>query len=267
MRVGRAVGSCLAFALAVWLTGCHSEAPSCGGPPASVQDGPDHGMKLVPAGAFWRGCDPSFDSACERNENPGACVTLSTFEIDETEVTQEQYEACVSAGACAVPIGRYDPVQLPHRPVVQVTWDQAGIYCGWAGKRVPTAAEWEKAARGPVPREYPWGSTAPDCTKTNYLGCGNDSRDVGMTAVDTSPYGVRDMAGNVEEWLGDWYEDNYYRTGPLVDPPGPLTGVFRTIGGAGWNDEAKWLRVSRRDAVEPTVANDVLGIRCVKSLP
>ena len=248
------------------------EGPTCKGAVApEVKAGPDTGMMLVPAGPFYQGCNVTIDSQCNADEHPGRCVTLSAFEIDETEVTQSAYSACVEAGSCAAQqmlLGACPelPMNVPHQPVVCVNWDQSGAFCRFIGKRLPTEAEWEKAARGVDARLYPWGNQAPTCTLANYSACTGTVKDVGTTSGDVSPYGVKDMAGNVVEWTNDWYGDDYYATAPDQDPPGASTGADRICRGSSYADDTAYMRTSARGNVTPDAFEGNLGFRCAKSI-
>jgi len=176
--------------------------------------------RIRPAGVFTMGCVPG-DAACEPDESPAHAVTLGAFALDRTEVTEAAYAACVAAGACTSPaatdrMGRpcpYDPPARAAYPVVCVTWAQAAACCAWAGKRLPSEAEWEKAARGPGERIYPRGQTA-DCAHANYLGCGAALAPVGSYPSGASPYGAVDLSGNVTEWVKDWYAPRPSATAP-----------------------------------------------------
>jgi serine/threonine-protein kinase len=204
--------------------------------------GPDNAvMVYVPAGPFWMGStDPQVDDAlalcskyrsdCDRelfsNEQPPHQVSLDAYWIDQTEVTNTQYTQCVNAGGCTPPSDSnsytrdsyYDNPEYDAYPVIFVSWDQANAYCEWAGKRLPTEAEWEKAARGTDRRTFSWGN-AFDGSKVNFcdLNCSlewtdldwddgyADTAPAGSYPSVASPYGVLDMAGNVWEWVADWY--------------------------------------------------------------
>ena len=162
-------------------------------------------MTQIAGGAFLRGCNSAVDTTCgsHTDETPAAMITISTFYIDSTEVTQSAYKTCIDASACTAPATGFDPASMGDYPVAAVTWQQAVDYCTFKSKRLPTEAEWEKAARGVDGRMYPWGNTDPSCTLAQYLGCplGDTSADVvGSTAGD-SPYGLKDMGGNVTSGL------------------------------------------------------------------
>src|SRR5262249_6262431 len=151
------------------------------------------------------GCSPT-DLACNSDELPYHQVTLSDFAIDETEVTQSAYDLCVRSGPCvAPPCSSWQPTTKGNWPVACVSWDEALSYCTWAGKRLPTEAEWEAAARGNTATTYPWGEATPDCTRANFSLCAFDStQSVRSFVAGQSPYKAHDMAGNVAEWVSDW---------------------------------------------------------------
>ena len=188
-------------------------------------------MVLVPAGTFQMGCDSAHNGgygcgAAHSDELPLHMVTLDAYRIDRTEVTNAQYAQCVAAGGCTVPADYssstcspyYNKATYAKYPVIHVTWHQADAYCRWAGKRLPSEAEWEKAARGASDtRAYPWGDGTPTCALVNgdvngY--CVGDTNAVGSYPAGVSPYGALDMAGNVWEWVNDWYSDTYYSVSP-----------------------------------------------------
>jgi formylglycine-generating enzyme required for sulfatase activity len=245
----------------------------------------DAGMVVVPAGPFWRGCNDAVDHQCAGNERPGRCITLSGFELDEMEVTQASYAACVAAGACTRPSDcedfRYDPVHDARLPVACVSWSQAKAYCAWEGggtRRLPTEAEWEKASRGTDGRTYPWGNQNPNslehpCKVVTDDSCPPKLVPVGSTPLGASPYGAQDMSGNVWNWVSDWYDPNYYAAAPSKDPQGPErnpTGATdpdanRAYRGGGITDPAIFQRSSFRYGGPPGVYPNV-GIRCARSV-
>jgi len=228
----------------------------------------DKGMLDIPAGSFMMGCNQAQDSACDADESPYHEVTLSAYKIDAREVNQTQYQACVDAGGCFAPGAdancEWDPVARADYPVVCVTWERADEYCRWAGKRLPTEAEWEKAARGENGLVYPWGDSAPECAHVNFADCDTGSQPVGTHPGGKSPYGVEDMAGNVYEWVSDYYAEDYYATSPGNDPHGPSTGDNRVMRGGAWGYDANYLRTSNRGANQQTVYRFPLGFRCAK---
>jgi len=171
-----------------------------------------NGMCLIPAGSFWMGCNSAVDNDCDSDESPYHEVTLSGYYIDKTEVTVDDYADCVTAGACTAPSTassycNWEVSGKGNHPVNCVNWSQAGEYCTWAGKRLPTEAEWEKAARGTDGRKYPWGNEDATCEYAvmddGVNGCGTDStwNVCSKSPAGDSPYGLCDMSGNVWEWV------------------------------------------------------------------
>ncbi|MBI5536121.1 MAG: formylglycine-generating enzyme family protein [Deltaproteobacteria bacterium] len=223
----------------------------------------------VPAGEFTMGCNDPIDTSCEVSESPLHKVTLSGFLVDKHEVTMAEYKACIDSCVCSEPAQAFDPKGSPSHPVVGVTLDQAGTYCTWIGRRLPTEAEWEKAARGTDGRIYPWGNTAPACDQAAFLGCAYGGKTGVTFPVGTfspkgdSPYGAQDMAGNVWEWVTDWYGP--YDGDASVDPEGPSKGTSRLWRGGGYLHDATWLRTSARFP-NNAASYHALGFRCVKSL-
>lgn len=201
------------------------------------------GMMFVPAGPFWRGCDANADDWCSTEAKgsvlynvPYRELDLSAFWIDKYEVTIEQYRACMDAGACSSTDGTFsddvDPPEVPNLPVTGANWKSAEAYCEWADKRLPTEAEWEKAARGTDGRRWPWGDAWPECEQAHLL-ISENCRTRHVLRVDehpgdVSPYGVVGMIGNVQEWVSDWAASAYYESAPRIDPMGPdREGAYR----------------------------------------
>lgn len=206
----------------------------------------------IPAGSFIMGSKDG-----ENDELPEHKVTLEEFYIDKYEVTRRQYkEFCNATGR-----DDYGLDGRPNVPVVWVTWADARAYAAWAGKRLPSEAEWEKAARGVDGRKYPWGNSDPNggtCSfadpnsreKLAYRKAGDGyppGAPVGSYPKDASPYGTMDMAGNVSEWCADWYNDVYYGTSPKDNPRGPALGDCRVFRGGSYLTDAWFLRCARRD--------------------
>lgn len=257
---------------------------------ADVEDTTGFGeMRLVPSGSFWMGCNYGVTYNCNPQEIPYHEVTLDGFYVDRTEVTIEDFQVCVDAGVCSHHLddqtcfylilengdlaqsGIWPAFRGANQPMVCVDWEQANQYCEWAGKHLPTEAEWEKAARGTDGRMYPWGNDGPDCDDAVvYVGDGSECAPEVTADVCTkspngdSPYGLCDMAGNVREWVADWYDASYYNTSPTTNPKGPDTGLYRTIRGSSFYPQ-NTLTNSGRLGAETSKAFVDLGFRCVRS--
>jgi formylglycine-generating enzyme required for sulfatase activity len=228
---------------------------------------PPPGMVHVPAGEFLMG-----DDAGEDDERPARPVLLDGFYLDRTEVTQGDYGRCVAAGACA-PATRYPDPTSPSHPAVGVSWHDAAAYCRFARKRLPTEAEWEKAARSLDGRRFPWGGE-PDCTRANYgnfqgegacqeRNPGHPVR-VGSYPEGRSACGADDLAGNVWEWVADWYEFDYYGRAPRHNPPGPPSGEGRALRGGACCSMFVLPRAANRLRFAPSYRDADIGFRCAR---
>ena len=236
------------------------------------------GMVLIPAGNFNMGNDNGAP-----DEAPAHEVHLKAYYIDKYEVTVEQYESCMRAGKCKKPSTgqnyNWGKTGKERHPVNGVSWHDARAYCGWAGKRLPTEAEWEKAARGTDRRIFPWGNTKASCEyavmddgitkmpdEMQTSGCGKDGTwEVGRKPKGISPYSLHDMAGNVDEWVSDWYGEKYYSKSPGNDPRGPKIGINRISRGGSWSYFRSNMRSTYRNFTLPGTRNDYIGFRCARS--
>jgi len=209
----------------------------------------------------------SYDSAREPNEEPQHSVYLDAFWISKTQVTSAMFNACVNAGVCDYSTSHntnpnyLDPLYANH-PVVYISWDMAQTYCFWTGGRLPTEAEWEKAARGMYGRRYPWGEEQPRIKFVNVNNEYGTTTTVGLFPYGASVYGVLGMGGNVREWVLDWYNPKYYQISPFSNPFGPETGEKKVLKGACFSDEIRYCRSSNRLAHEPGSPGAVRGFRC-----
>ncbi len=236
---------------------------------ASAKD--DMVLVYVPAGKFLMGSGDG-----NSDEKPIHTVNLDAFWIDQIEVTNAMYAKCVADdGACKEPTNAssythpsyYNNSGFSNYPVLYVDWNMAKAYCSWADRRLPTEAEWEKAARGTEALTYPWGEGI-DCDKANYSGrCVGDALPVKSYPNGFSPYGAYDMAGNVWEWVNDWYDKNYYASSPESNPLGPnlLDGGSRVLRGGSWGSSGYVVRSALRNGVFPTNTNSNIGFRCARS--
>ena len=237
-------------------------------------------MALVPSGAFEMG---SNDGA--EDEAPVHTVTLDNFYIDQYEVTNSQYAVCEKAGICDPTTDTtafessysrriyYGNPEFSNYPVIYANWYEAKKYCEWRGGRLPTEAEWEKAARGGLEgKSFPWGDEPPICAAGAKNGarfddnnaCNNtDTGKVGRYSPNN--FGLYDMAGNVLEWVSDFYDENYYGSSPANNPAGPAEGKYPVVRGGSWNNSFDHLRVSDRLFNDPKSGSFNIGFRCVRT--
>ena len=256
---------------------------------SSVSSVSPEDMVLIPAGEFIRGTD---SEGANTDQKPAHQVYLDAFYIDKYEVTNAEYEEFILAGGYKkrefwteegwnfIQKFQFDadewhqietPLQYgensvstdPNHPVIGVSWYEANAYAAWAGKRLPTEAEWEKAARGTDERIYPWGNEM-DFSKLSYFSHIIKLQAVGSFPEGASPYGVMDLAGGVWEWCADWYDDSYYPQSPGRNPTGPDKGEYRVLRGGGWDSIRLQLRCSYR-YYEPAGRRTYnVGFRCVQ---
>jgi len=223
----------------------------------------------VPQGSFQMG---GLDTRASVDEKPVHKVDLNAFWVDKVEVTNAMYMLCVSAGVCSPPLTiksetrntYFNNPEFNDFPVVNVSWDNARQYCEWAGRRLPTEAEWEYAARGNTVNTYPWGEQKPDSTRGNFNYMYGDTNRVGSYTAGASPFGILDMAGNVNEWINDYYAPEYYANGPANNPTGPLARsnhFNRVVRGGSFADAEVDIRTSNRASVLGPDFNAALGTR------
>jgi formylglycine-generating enzyme required for sulfatase activity len=233
---------------------------------------PKDGMTLlyVPAGEFLMG-SPASDFA-HGDEKPQHTVYLDAFWIDKTDVTNAMYTKCVGAGICKQPrylysythSSYYGNSQFGNYPVIYMDWYRADAYCKWAGRQLPTEAQWEKAARGTDGRIYPWGNDPPNNNLLNYSRNLEDTTQVGVYPKGASIYGALDMAGNVWQWVNDWY--GYYQSSLESNPLGPDSGQYRVLRGGSWSSGEDEVRTADRNWRDPTTdVYSYFGFRCARS--
>lgn len=227
-------------------------------------------MKFIPAGEFLIG---SKQTEGRTDERPQRKIYLDSYAIDIVEVTNERYLSFIHSTSRKEPPNPYGDRLLSQEtgirslPVVQVTWYDAVDYCYWAGKRLPTEAEWEKAARGDQGALFPWGRQSPQTKPVNFERNWDGTKTlwpVGSKTETASPYGIHDMAGNVREWTQDWYAPDYYATAPGRNPQGPETGILKVIKGGSWHSFKADVRPASRGKGGFALKTDGIGFRCVK---
>jgi len=233
----------------------------------------------IPAGSFNMGSEDA-----ELDERPVHKVYLNEYYIGKYEITNAQYKKFCDTTKREYPkepnfagIKNYFE-KYPEYPVCNISWEDARAFCAWSGLRLPTEAEWEKAARGNDGRKYPWGNEecdAGDKYRCNFFGNYTQyaKRDgymytspVGFYSNGVSPYGCLDMAGNVWEWCADWYNAAYYGQSPKDNPQGPQSGTDRTIRGGSWTNENGGIRSANRDLCWPTERLSSFGFRVALSV-
>jgi formylglycine-generating enzyme required for sulfatase activity len=232
-------------------------------------------MILIPGGAFLMGSNDGLP-----NERPEHTVTLNAYYIDQFEVTAGRYQKFIESAKHDLPPTWDDEAAhaMGDLPAVGMSWTDAAAYCKWAGRRLPTEAEWEKAARGTDGRRYPWGHMQPFVDIANYnrgvwvseaitlvpVNSGLEGMSVrhGLKEGGKSPYGLFHMAGNAAEWVADWYDREFYQKSPDKNPTGPTTGEKRVMRGGSWADLPMALRVTARFSAEPDFEERTIGFRC-----
>jgi len=264
-------------------------------------------MCKVPAGEFWMGANRKIKDSCDDDEKPGRMVRMVEYYIDQHEVTVAEYKECVESGCCS-PEGLNMPFWMgteqpgtawacnwgkldrKDHPINCLSWEQARAYCSWAGKRLPSEAEWEKAARGVDGRIYPWGNQGivslgkkkkavgnfADQTAQKKIPRGNaikhyrdgyiSTSPVESFPLGRSPFGLYDSIGNVWEWCSDGYDPDFHKNTPDKNPKGPASARYRTVRGGSWISKEETLRTSYRFGEWPPGRNANVGFRCAVSL-
>ncbi|HNN43800.1 MAG TPA: SUMF1/EgtB/PvdO family nonheme iron enzyme [Nitrospira sp.] len=261
-----------------WVRAAEELQPAAGGQqgvPDAVQGKDGAPMVLIPAGAFTMGSNEGLPA-----ERPEHVVTLDAYAIDRYEVSLRLYRRFLQEAQRDAPPTWDDEAAetVGDRPAVGVSWADASAYCTWAGKRLPTEAEWEKGARGTDGRRYPWGPMQPFVDIANYnrgvwvseavtlvnVAGGVEGMSVrhGLKEGGRSPYGLHHMAGNAAEWVADWYDREYYVKSPDKNPTGPAKGEKKVIRGGSWSDLPVALRASARVSAEPDFQDRAIGFRC-----
>lgn len=234
--------------------------------PIDMKISPMDGMiqLYIPEGEFLMGTNEEHTSA----NSPQHPVYLDAYWMDKVEVTNAMYLKCMEAAGCTRPASDnilYDNWVYRDHPITWVTWFQAEDYCRWAGRRLPTEAEWEKAARGTEGLRYPWGNERPNARLANF-----DEADIHEAVsayrypLGASPYGVLNMSGNIREWVMDWFDPKYYIHSPYENPQGPATGEERSLRSGSYNEDQKEIRAFSRLKHEPQSAGLSRGFRCAQ---
>ncbi|MBE0672667.1 MAG: SUMF1/EgtB/PvdO family nonheme iron enzyme [Anaerolineales bacterium] len=219
---------------------------------------------FVPEGEFLMGKGEIRKNA----DSPQHIVYLDAYWMDKYEVSNAMYLTCLQAGECTELVSdntTYRNWIYRNHPVTYVTWEQASAYCQWAGRRLPTEAEWEKAARGTDGRKYPWGNEAPNPRLANFDGSLiHESVSIYRYPLGASPYGVLNMSGNAREWVADWYSDDYYLVTPYSNPTGAETGTERSLRSGSYNEDKNEIAATARYRHEPQSAGLSRGFRCAE---
>ena len=233
-----------------------------------------YNMVFIDAGYSTVGAQQQ-DLNAKEDAKPLHIVYLDPYYFDILEVTNGQYAECVAAGACKEPEVKSSETRDPYYgvdwfsrfPVINVTWQDASDYCEYVGKRLPTEAEWEKAAMGAEDyRRYPWGNSDPKPYTINMTKVPGDTEMGNSYPKGASPYGVVDMVGNVSEWTSDWYSADYYSVSPEKNPTGPEEGTEKVVRGDSFKTDIHSIHITNRYAMDPKTANNYTGFRCAKDV-
>jgi formylglycine-generating enzyme required for sulfatase activity len=225
-------------------------------------------LSYIPAGSFQMGKESG-----SSNEKPVHTVILDAFWMDQSEVTNAMYTLCVVDGECNPPNSTgsssrssyYGKAANAHYPVIWVDWYQAAAYCAWAGRELPTEAQWEYAARGGLAQAtYPWGNESPSCMPgaqngAQYLDC-SPGDTIAVASFAPNGYGLHDLAGNILEWVADWYGP--YSSETVDNPAGPAIGSNRVLRGGDWGNDEYFLQVPLRLSLKPHSLSAFIGFRC-----
>ena len=236
------------------------------------KDGLNIAMVFVPGGDFLMG-SPANDPNAGSDMKPQHKVILDAFWIDKTEVTNALYAKCVGDGVCRSPVNAgensaqayYGNPKYDNYPVQGIRWTDGQTFCKWAGARLPSEAEWEKAARGTDGRLYPWGNQPPDATRLNFDRNVGGPSAVGSYPAGASPYGALDMAGNLWEWVADWYSHDFYQRSPALNPLESEPQAYRACRGGSWNSSAERARADYRGNEDPGQCDSLTTVRCASS--
>ena len=233
------------------------------------------GMVFIPGGEFsrgrtfkWTDAEVKWYPTAHQDDLPVRLISVDAFYLAESEVTNERYSAYTKATGHRTPY-HWKRGQMPAGkekfPVVNVSWDDATAFCAWEGKRLPSEAEWERAARGVADgRMYPWGDRAPTPADARY----NSEGPVAVCTTKKNYFGLCDMIGNVWEWSSDWYDRTYYESAPASNPPGPSKGLYRVLRGGSWFDQPPlFLTNAYRSWARPAERSATIGFRCAEDFP
>ena len=250
---------------------------------AALQDARIEEMSLIPAGEFWMGRihrwmieEVGWVTRDRMDDIPAHLVELESFYIDLNEVTNRNYARFVNVTGASAPrhwMGGVPPKGQDDQPVYNVSWHEAVSYCNWAGKRLPSEAEWERAARGVASQQlYPWGdeffkkSTSGSEATISMAHHNDPDGPVDVASYPENSFGLRDVIGNLWEWTADWYEVHYYSVSPWLNPLGPQSGKYRVLRGASWAErDERIMTVSYRNFTAPSTQAPTIGFRCAKS--
>jgi iron(II)-dependent oxidoreductase len=254
------------------------------GAPAPAQEAAPEGMSPIPGGEFWMGRiqrwmieEVGWMTRDRMDDLPAHLVEIEPFYIDQKEVTNRDFARFVSEKGVAAPrhwMGGVVPGGEEDHPAYNVSWDDAVAYCEWGGKRLPTEAEWERAARGTVPELlYPWGNEfapkeSPESERGVPMAHNNDpDGPIAVASFPANSFGLHDVTGNVWEWTADWYALHYYSVSPDRNPTGPADGIYRVLRGGSWAErDDRIMAVSYRNFTDPSTKAPTIGFRCAQSL-